>query len=267
MARSRNIKPSIMDNEELADLEPLTRLLFVYLWMLADREGRLEDRPKRIAAQALPYDRAADVGAMLDDLHKAGFIERYTAGGVSCILILSFTKHQAPHGTERDSTLPDADGMFTVHSRGKNGYSTGETQLVDSLLTVKKLSVNTLIPDSLIPDSLIPDSGESAAPKPRATKKCPVSFTITKELADWAIEKAPAVDIQKATDKFRDHTFRNAITDWDGAWRNWMRKDQEAAQERGNRPSRSNAQANTINELTGGLASVKEPRHALAIAR
>ena len=50
MARSRNIKPSIMANEELAELEPLSRLLFIYLWMLADKAGRLEDRPKRIAA-------------------------------------------------------------------------------------------------------------------------------------------------------------------------------------------------------------------------
>jgi hypothetical protein len=31
--------------------------------------------------------------------------------------------------------------------------------------------------------------------------------------------------------------------------------------------SRGSAQANTINELTGGLASVKEPRYALSIAR
>jgi hypothetical protein len=81
MARSRNIKPSIMDNDALAALAPLTRLLFVYLWMLADREGRLEDRPARIAAQALPYDRDADINAMLDELRRAGFINRYLAAG------------------------------------------------------------------------------------------------------------------------------------------------------------------------------------------
>jgi hypothetical protein len=42
MARIRMIKPGVMENEELAELSPLTRLLFIYLWMLADREGRLE---------------------------------------------------------------------------------------------------------------------------------------------------------------------------------------------------------------------------------
>lgn len=127
MARARNIKPSIMDNEELAELDALTRLFFVYLWMLADREGRVEDRPKRIAARALPYDRAADVGAMLRELDRAGFIARYTVGDVAVIQILNFSKHQTPHGTEKDSELPDEHGVLTVHVRGKNGYSTGET--------------------------------------------------------------------------------------------------------------------------------------------
>ena len=149
-----------MDNEELAELDPLTRILFIYLWMLADREGRLEDRPKRIGAQALPYDRTADANQMLGTLCALGFIDRYEANGIACIQVTSFLKHQAPHGTEKDSVLPNKDGLFTVHTRGKNGYSTGEVSLVNCLLTVKKQSTNTLIPDSLllIPDSLIPDS-------------------------------------------------------------------------------------------------------------
>lgn len=176
MARSRNIKPSIMDNEELAELEPITRLLFIYLWMLADREGRLEDRPKRIAAQALAYDRTADVGAMLDRLQALGFITRYTANGIACIQITGFSKHQTPHGTEKDSALPDVNGATTIHVRGKNGYTTGEVQVVNSALTVKKQSVNTLNPDSgyLIPDSLIPDSLGESAPAKRTPPTKPV---------------------------------------------------------------------------------------------
>lgn len=113
MARARNIKPSIMDNEDLAELEPLTRLLFIYLWMLADREGRLEDRPKRIAAQALAYDRTADVNQMLRDLEAGGFIERYKVDGVACIQITAFAKHQTPHIREAASTLPGKDADTT----------------------------------------------------------------------------------------------------------------------------------------------------------
>ena len=56
MARSRNIKPGFFLNDDLAECEPLARLLFAGLWCIADREGRLEDRPKRIKIEVLPYD-------------------------------------------------------------------------------------------------------------------------------------------------------------------------------------------------------------------
>ena len=54
--RARNLKPGYFKNEGLADLPPLARILFAGLWGMADREGRLEDRPKRIKAEILPYD-------------------------------------------------------------------------------------------------------------------------------------------------------------------------------------------------------------------
>lgn len=144
MARSRNIKPSIMDNEELAELEPLSRLLFIYLWMLADREGRLEDRPKRIAAQALPYDRSADVDAMLDALQAGGFILRYRTGGVACIQIVAFEKHQNPHIRETASELPKSEaGTTKARTEHNLGSVEASPRTPDSLLW---------IPDSLIPD-------------------------------------------------------------------------------------------------------------------
>lgn len=135
MARARNIKPSIMDNEELAELEPVARLLFIYLWMLADREGRLEDRPKRIAAQALPYDRQVDVGAMLDELHKAGFILRYEAAGVACIQITAFAKHQSPHIREAESVLPSctSQGEDEHKPRKVQERERDDTHLAESL--------------------------------------------------------------------------------------------------------------------------------------
>jgi hypothetical protein len=42
--RARSIKPGICDNEILGTADPLYTLLFERLWMMADREGRLEDR-------------------------------------------------------------------------------------------------------------------------------------------------------------------------------------------------------------------------------
>src|SRR6185437_3823765 len=65
-------------NDDLGELSPLHRLLFLGLLALAsDEDGILEDRPKRIQAQVLPYDREADVNAMLDDLQEYGLIARH----------------------------------------------------------------------------------------------------------------------------------------------------------------------------------------------
>jgi len=105
MARARNIKPGFFLNEELAECEPLARLLFAGLWCIADREGRLEDRPKRIKAEILPYD-DCDVDKLLNQLAKQGFIIRYEVDDKRYIQISNFLKHQNPHIKEAASTIP-----------------------------------------------------------------------------------------------------------------------------------------------------------------
>ena len=52
--RARNIKPGSFKNEDLCEIEPLGRLVLIGLWCVADREGKLEDRPKRIKAELFP---------------------------------------------------------------------------------------------------------------------------------------------------------------------------------------------------------------------
>lgn len=145
MARARNIKPSFFTNDELANCEPIARLLFIGLWTIADREGRLEDRPKKIKAELFPYDNI-DCDKLLTELQKRNFIERYqTKEGGSYIAIPKFLKHQNPHCREAESTIPAPceHSANTVRAR--------------------------LIPDSgfLIPDSLIlnPDSLNSDMPE------------------------------------------------------------------------------------------------------
>lgn len=146
MARARNIKPGIMENETLADLSHSHRLLFIYLWMLADREGRLEDRPKRIAVQAFPYD-DIDVDAMLSNLADKGFLTRYVANEIAVIQIAKFAKHQAPHVREKASELPEP-----VQGSAKAVQSTEQGSVEAS-----PRSPDSLIEDSLIPDSLKPE--------------------------------------------------------------------------------------------------------------
>lgn len=107
MARCRNIKPGFFSNELLAELPPLTRLLFAGLWCYADREGRLEDRPKRLKAEILPYD-DFDVNDALDTLAAGDdpFIYRYEVGGSRYIQVAKFSDNQTPHHTEKPSVIP-----------------------------------------------------------------------------------------------------------------------------------------------------------------
>jgi len=204
--RARNIKPSIMDNEELADLSPATRLLFIYLWMLADREGRLEDRPRRIGAQALPYDRDVDVDDALQSLHDAGFIQRYQVGDLRVIQILTFSSHQHPHMKEKPSELPAYDAEIATETEK---HQTSPVQAPDK--HQKSPS------DSLIPDSLIPDSSKDSCAEPKGSPpdveagrdiliRLPTNkhntqgetFDVTRQMADEYGQIYPAVNIEQA---------------------------------------------------------------------
>ena len=111
MARARNIKPGFFRNADLLDLAFETRLLFIGLWTLADREGRLEDRPKQIKLEIFPCDNV-DVEACLSSLAEIGAITRYAHDSKRCIQITNFTKHQNPHKAEQPSLLPDVDGNY-----------------------------------------------------------------------------------------------------------------------------------------------------------
>ena len=157
MARARNIKPSLFKNELLGEADPLLTVLFTGLWCLADRDGRLEDRPKRIKAEIFPYRDCHDFNGLLTELARLGFIDRYDEGGTAVIQVINFSKHQSPHKTERPSDLPE---------KTENSIScliTEVAPLNDESLNVKEsLIPDSLIPDSLNTDSLIPDSKTSA---------------------------------------------------------------------------------------------------------
>ena len=105
MARARNIKPGFFNNEDLAECSLAARLCFAGLWTLADREGRLEDRPKRIKGELFRFD-SLDVEPLLKELAHRGFILRYEVDGRGLIQVVAFHKHQNPHHREPPSDLP-----------------------------------------------------------------------------------------------------------------------------------------------------------------
>jgi len=167
MARARNIKPALFSNDELADNDPLGRLLFIGLWTIADCEGNLEWREKRIKAQLLPYDEC-DIRELMINLDKSGFIRFYSVHDCLYVNILNFTKHQNPHKNERakGSEIPkfadtnresiDMTRLTINHDKSRLKRNDSASDRADSLNLIAD-SLN-LIPDSPI---LIPDTSES----------------------------------------------------------------------------------------------------------
>ena len=167
MARSRNIKPGFFLNDQLAECDPLARLLFAGLWCIADREGRLEDRPKRIKAEVLPYDNC-DVDELLRQLADHDFIIRYEVDGNAYIQVTNFKKHQNPHVKEASSIIPPPPD----NELASEMHHTSTVQEHEKNSSFPADSLN-LIPDSLNPhtDSKCIPEQSSDAPVEQPAKK------------------------------------------------------------------------------------------------
>ncbi len=205
MARARNIKPSFFTNDKLADCDFSARLLFIGLWTIADRAGRLEYRPKKIKAEILPYDNC-DCEKLLLQLSKRGFIVIYNVSNIEYIQIVNFEKHQNPHIKESASTIPapDSHGANTIQAQ----------PLTDSLL--------------LIPDPLQKDITKVISKK-RATQ-LGENWELPQEWGDWAETLGMnGGDIIFQADKFKDYWIGcgKAKSDWQATWRNWIRSHLE----------------------------------------
>src|SRR4030095_12649862 len=132
--RIRQIKPEFFLDDELAlSCCRDARFLFAGLWVLADRAGRLKDRPARIKAQVFPCDEDMTpylIERLLRELTGGDFIRRYEVNGKRLIQIRTFEKHQHCHVNEPPSQLPPPEELptenrtSTVQASYKHGAST-----------------------------------------------------------------------------------------------------------------------------------------------
>ena len=135
MARSRNIKPGLWLNEELAEISIAARYLFPGLWCLADKDGRLEYRPKKIKAEIYPYD-DIDIISLVAELHGKKFISVYENEGQLYIQINNFKKHQNPHPKEKACGYPEPVNMCNYDGNLKQFiFTASNVQIPDSLLS------------------------------------------------------------------------------------------------------------------------------------
>lgn len=287
MARSRNIKPGFFSNDELAEVSPLGRLLFIALWTMADKAGRLEDRPKRIKVEALPYD-DCDAESLLSELAERGFILRYARGGRRFIQVVNFAKHQNPHTREPESEIPEPEDNGSGTGQGPPGSCAepGASTVLGNHGGMPGTGPAGRIPDSGFPlpdsPSRIPDYGGEEAratpapgrcragaeptdgppggePTPRACR-IPDGFP-TEDWLAWARQERPDLDAGFVAAKFRDYWAgvpgaKGRKLDWPATWRNFVRDEFV----RKGRPGRESTADHNKRELDAWLAESDDGR-------
>ena len=221
------MKPDFFKDEDVAELSFEIRLFFMGLWGLADKEGRLEDRPLRLKAEIFPYEQI-DAEKCLAELAKPKkhsktgepFILRYQSNGTLYIQILKWLKHQKPHHTERNSNFPAPPITPFVHTMEKikrmGSVHEASAQLSNGYLTVKQ--------------PLNPKEHEQ---KPEKNNR------FQKPTPDEIKAYAKEIDFNLDGQKFLDHydsvgwvigKSRIPMKDWKAAVRTWKTKQNERGQ-------------------------------------
>lgn len=159
--RARNLKPSTFKNDLLAPADPLYTVIFEGLWCMADREGRLEDKPVKVHIEVNPCRPFESTERSLAWLAENGFIIRYQVGSAKYIQVLTFKEHQNPHQKEPASKIPSFDTSTgpapvlpdagTGHTPEKNKCGPADSLFSDS-------GLRTPDSPSPIPVSLSPDT-------------------------------------------------------------------------------------------------------------
>ena len=147
--RARNIKPDFFRDAELSEVTVEARYLFIGLWCLADRQGKLKDNPKQIRFEIFPETKLKDdCETLLKMLTKHNLIIRYAVEKIKYIKVVNFLKHQSPHHTEIQSKYPDPP-CVTVNY--------GDAPEISSDIP---LNPDLLIPESTI-KTLVPSGNEN----------------------------------------------------------------------------------------------------------
>lgn len=103
MARIRTIKPEFFTSEDIVELSPFARLLYVATWCEADREGKLVWKPKTFKLRYFPADNV-QIEELCQELIDRGLVRLY---GDGLAVIPTFLSHQHVNPRESASTLPN----------------------------------------------------------------------------------------------------------------------------------------------------------------
>ncbi len=244
MARIRTVKPEFFTSDDTCRLSPFARLMFIGCWCEADREGRLEWKPRTLRRKYLPED-GCDGDTIGAELVDQGVIVLY---GQGLAVIPTFLKHQVINAHEAKSKLPKppectethvhADALPVTHV-GKGREGNGKEGRVET------------------PS---PSSTDSTSRKPRSAE--PKGTRLAEDWRPSADDRAFAADLaldpDGVGDEFRD--FWTAVPGARGRKLDWSKTFRNRCRELGKRPHGNGHKAATRDaDIQRAIRDSKEP--------
>ena len=223
MARIRSIKPEFWTSEQVMDLSPNARLLFIGLWNFCDDAGIHPASLKRLKAEIMPADDVCsdDVRRMIDECINVGLIREYEIDGEAYWAVTGWHHQKIDQPSYK---YPSEDGTVP-EGPAKRRQSAKNAQPVRGVFDERS-------PPEGKGEEGNGEEGKEPRKKPEPKSKgsrIPADWRLTPDLLDEAKRIGPSVDAQREAAKFRDYWLaasgQNAVkADWDATWRNWIRR-------------------------------------------
>lgn len=119
--RIRQVRPDFFKNENVANLTMAARLGFIGIWILCDKHGHFEWRPRILKSDIYPHD-MLDFEAILTELQERGFINKYIVDGKEFGQVNQWENFQ--HIGLKESQM---ELVYPEPSRTSRNVSQGET--------------------------------------------------------------------------------------------------------------------------------------------
>jgi hypothetical protein len=117
------------------------------------------------------------------------------------------------------------------------------------------------------PDSHGSSPGEAKQVLRTGARELIEAFAVTEKHRAWAAEHAPDVDIESATEHWRDYNRANGyrtrqgpVRDADGSWRTWIRNEVKFSRGRNGNSGTANRRAETRTGAGGAAATPRKER-------
>lgn len=230
MARIRTIKPEFFTSEDIVELEPMARLLYIALWCEADREGRMAWKPRTFKMRYLPID-DCDIDALCNALVARGLVCLY---GDGLAYIPSFNSHQHVNPREAKSSFPEPNGDYRqISTRDDASVTRDDASNLDLHAHVGKERKGK---ESYIGGRVDDASAPCHEPERKSRKKprqqIADSFKFSDRVRAYGAKlNFASAEIDREEQRFIRYAKQNAriCADWDMAAENWLDKAAEFA--------------------------------------